>query len=707
MRLRIGLRGRTLAAALLVLLCAMSLFAVVAVLTVSSGLKAEELAHARADAQLLAANLDQRLGDDLRALDAIAAQIDPARLQDTAYVSSFLRQHATTWPMFSARGLALVGRDGRLLGITRAGAARGSADPADRAELRSVLRDGQAHVTTLGTRGGAAPLLAFVAPVRGADGRTVAALLGRSDLADPTFLRAFLRDRGDHTRRSVVSLAQGVYLASSDPALRMRVLPPAGQSAFADLLRGGFSGVTTSTDRHGVQSVYAVAHLRRADWAVVQSVPTRILLAPVAALRRQLLAGGALILLVALAAATWLVRAPLRVLHDAAMRLDAMAHDDAAPVELPERGDDEIRRVVAAFNRMGARLRAKRDEIERGKARLQASYEEVSARETRYRAVLETATDGFLDLDRRGHVSDVNAAYLERSGRTRDQLIGMPLAALDAQESAPAIDARLQRLHAQQRDAFITRHRTADGGSWPVEVHAAYWPDADGHVFVFARDITERLELERMIIDAGALEQARTGRVLHDGIGQQLTAVSLFASSLHKERLQADDPATAQRLAEMRGHLNVVLREVRALARGLSPLEIGPDGLNDALAQLVQLLRESTDATCGLCIDGDVRRLAPVSAVHLYRIAQEAANNAVLHARAQRIDVGLHYGEQALTLRVADDGIGLAADAPHGLGLSIMRYRARSLGAQLSFSDQPHGGLLVVCRTPLAAVIAA
>ncbi len=703
MRYRIGLRGRTLAAALVVLLGAMTVFAAVAVVTVSSGLETEEVAHARADARLLAANLDQQLGDDQRALHATAALIDPTRLHDAAYVDRFLLRHEASLPMSAARSLELVGSDGTLLGV----GTRASGIPAGALRDRAVPHDTAARITTLRSADGASATVVFVAPVRGADGSVVANLVASGDLARSALLRALLSDRGSHTQRSVVSLAHAVYLASSDPALRMRALPSAGRSAFADLLRGGFQGVTTSTDRRGVESLYAVAHLSRADWAVVQSVPTRILLAPVAELRWRLLAGGALVLLVALAAATWLVRAPLRVLHDTAARIDAMAHAGAPPTELPEQGDDDIRRLLASFNRLGARLRAKRHELDQHRARLQALYEDVSEREARYRAVVETASDGFLALDARGRVIDVNAAYLARSGHRRAQLLGMDLAELDAYESARDIDARLQRLHARRRDAFVTRHRCADGGSWPVELQAAYWPDDDGHVFVFVRDITERLELERQIIDAGALEQARIGRALHDGVGQKLAAVALFAGSLLKERQRAGDDASAQRLAEVRDHLNAVLREVSALARGLSPLEIGPEGLNDALAQLVQLVHDSSDVACSLRIGGEARTLAPVSAVHLYRIAQEAANNAVRHARARRIDICLRYTARALTLRVTDDGTGMAESAPSGLGLSIMRYRARRLGARLSISNRPHGGVVVTCSAPLAEVVAA
>ena len=89
--------------------------------------------------------------------------------------------------------------------------------------------------------------------------------------------------------------------------------------------------------------------------------------------------------------------------------------------------------------------------------------------------------------------------------------------------------------------------------------------------------------------------------------------------------------------------------------------------------------------------------------MHLYRIAQEAMNNAAKHSRASRISVDLHQKDGALVLRVADDGVGMAKNrAPgEGMGLRVMRYRAGAIGAKLAISSAEGEGTTVTCALPV------
>ena len=85
-------------------------------------------------------------------------------------------------------------------------------------------------------------------------------------------------------------------------------------------------------------------------------------------------------------------------------------------------------------------------------------------------------------------------------------------------------------------------------------------------------------------------------------------------------------------------------------------------------------------------------------ATHLYRIAQEAVNNALKHSGAARIEIRLDRVADALELCVRDSGKGLPAGAPaHGLGMQTMRHRAHLIGAQLTVQNAPDGGVQVVC----------
>lgn len=323
----------------------------------------------------------------------------------------------------------------------------------------------------------------------------------------------------------------------------------------------------------------------------------------------------------------------------------------------------------------------------------------VAEREARYRAVIETTADGFMVHDAEGRILEVNDAYLRRSGYSRHELLATPIVALDAMQSPEEMQARIRRERCYGVDLFETRHRAKSGEVWPVEIHSSYWPAAGGRFFVFVHDITERKILERQIIKVSTAEQERIGREIHDGIGQQLTAVGMLANSLERKLAQTMRSQEAKTAGDLVTYLQQVVGETKALAKGLSPIQIGPDGLVDALVMLMAGVRASSGLDCRLEVAGDIGALEELAAVHLYRIAQESVNNAIKHARAASIRVELRSTERTLVLSIRDDGIGIdpMAERESGLGLPIMRYRAGIIGALLSVAVVAGGGTEIEC----------
>jgi signal transduction histidine kinase len=104
---------------------------------------------------------------------------------------------------------------------------------------------------------------------------------------------------------------------------------------------------------------------------------------------------------------------------------------------------------------------------------------------------------------------------------------------------------------------------------------------------------------------------------------------------------------------------------------------------------------------CAFQTSGDVEMPDLDAAQHLYRIAQEAINNAVRHARAGQVRVELHGCGDSLLLLVQDDGIGLPDPVPsRGMGLRTMKNRARLLDGELTIEPVPGGGVRIACRAP-------
>jgi signal transduction histidine kinase len=211
-------------------------------------------------------------------------------------------------------------------------------------------------------------------------------------------------------------------------------------------------------------------------------------------------------------------------------------------------------------------------------------------------------------------------------------------------------------------------------------------------------DISQRRHLERDVVRAAAAEQARIGREIHDGVGQGLTATGMLAASLVHDLESAGCAAPARRAQELSQHLQGLAQEMRTLARGLSPVELDPEGLSDALAALARSVPEGRFSHAGT-----VRLRDDTAATHLYRIAQEAVNNALKHASARRIDIRLECRGRKVILSVEDDGCGIVPMRRRRgrLGLAIMRYRAQALGGRLEVAPRPDGGTRVRCVVPL------
>jgi diguanylate cyclase (GGDEF)-like protein/PAS domain S-box-containing protein len=156
---------------------------------------------------------------------------------------------------------------------------------------------------------------------------------------------------------------------------------------------------------------------------------------------------------------------------------------------------------------------------------------ELQEREVRYRAVVETARDGFLLVDRGGRVLGANEAYGRLSGYSQAELLTMGIADLDAVERAEDAAARIAGIVAQGDDRFETLHRRKDGSVWPVEITASVNPSL-GELFVFARDLTElrAMEAERARSEAvirdlafrDPLTQLPNRRLLSDRLRQEL-----------------------------------------------------------------------------------------------------------------------------------------------------------------------------------------
>lgn len=358
--------------------------------------------------------------------------------------------------------------------------------------------------------------------------------------------------------------------------------------------------------------------------------------------------------------------------------------------------------------------------------------EALVERDSRYRAVVETSSDGFWAVDQNGYLLDVNEAYVRRSGYSREELLGSRIADLEAKESAADVASHIRSILSNGAEVFETLHRAKDGTVWPVEVSVKYRFDREGQILCFLRDITERsqaeaerrrsaetlrlrtAELERSHQLLQALtavqesvqeeERKRIARELHDELSQKLTVLKL-QTTLALSGLTAEDTALSRQLQDMNSLLSDTMHSVGQIAGNLRPVVLDELGLVVALRDLVEQFSERTKIGCEFIVDPPDLCIETKLATPLYRMVQESLTNVARHAEATEVVVSLQRddGSGSITLNITDNGKGVSKeDQPTrgSFGLMGMRERAAILGGEFRVHSQPGAGTLIEIVIP-------
>jgi len=209
---------------------------------------------------------------------------------------------------------------------------------------------------------------------------------------------------------------------------------------------------------------------------------------------------------------------------------------------------------------------------------------------------------------------------------------------------------------------------------------------------------TERTRLENEMLKSIERERERIGRDLHDGIGQLLTSIKLRCGYL-KDLSPARLSEVKQEVTEMESVLKQTIEQVRGMAQGLNPVRVTSAGLAVGLLELADEASSAGGPKCVCKVDRSVKISNHQTIHHLYRIAQEALQNAIKHADAKKITITLKKRSRGILLSVEDDGAGMPTQVlESGMGLSNMQMRASLIGARLAVSRRKNGGTVVMCE---------
>lgn len=318
--------------------------------------------------------------------------------------------------------------------------------------------------------------------------------------------------------------------------------------------------------------------------------------------------------------------------------------------------------------------------------------------EARNRALLDANPDIILRIDTEGRYLDLSVSSNTRFPFESEQLVGRRVHDLFDEQFVRAHLANVRKaVETGEVQIWESRLSLKHGD---VDFEARYVRSGRNEAVVVVRDITQRTALEREVISVGERERRRIAHDLHDGLGQHLTGLSLALQDLSR-RLAADGSAYTSSVRRITAMSQEAIAETRRIAGSLAPSFAAEAGLAAALVELGNRVEDYAGVTCRVhrTDGGDVGDVE--LATHLYRIAQEAINNAVKHADAKNIDVYCGFDPGGFYLRIVDDGIGIPGESERvaGLGIMSMSYRARMIGATVEVSQLADGGTQVLCTT--------
>lgn len=375
------------------------------------------------------------------------------------------------------------------------------------------------------------------------------------------------------------------------------------------------------------------------------------------------------------------------------------------------------------------RLRVEKDNLQIATDRATVAYQEreASLRElfALNKAIDQTAL--FATLREDGSVLQLSRKFAKLLQVKEQPDTFLPLAdLLHPEEGARAVFA--------QRIAGI---RARDwGGEWHIVSRSGeeYWLEvalvsahqgpADTEIFLLASDVSERKKAlaaldkirneqlrkevqrgqlrARQIAEAQEKERLRVARDLHDGIGQKLTALKFSLESIRP----GDQERTNEKIEELKVLSKEILLGVRLATFNLTPPELIDYGLVTALEKMAQELTRLTGERIVFRTEVALPRMDATWEVNLYRIVQEAVNNAIKHAAANYILITLSAGPDLVSISIEDDGIGFEREELHhatdgsGLGLASMEDRVRDMQGRLFLNSELEEGTRLVVNVP-------
>ena len=358
----------------------------------------------------------------------------------------------------------------------------------------------------------------------------------------------------------------------------------------------------------------------------------------------------------------------------------------------------------------------------------------------RYSEAVDYMKRGIEEFENRGKIEDIiqayrtisttfremgdyqqSLAYVEKYNSLEDSIRG-----IEVQEKMLELQAKyedekkeneilqLQKEKAQRdlqitnQELMITNNRLIISGVASVSIlimaFLGYWFHRNKRKLE-SQLATERINYQQELLRATVLaqeeERKRIAKELHDGIGQQLTALKMRWQSIcdELERIREQKNEEFNAITSL---VDTTSEDVREISHRMMPRTLGEKGLVESVSDMLQALLGKTGLQFDFEYFNTDKRYPEEIEVSAYRVIQELVNNVVKHSKANQVSVQIMENREKLVIIVEDNGIGF--DPEHkgsGIGILNMRSRVNALGGELNFDPSPTSGTLAIARIPI------
>lgn len=458
----------------------------------------------------------------------------------------------------------------------------------------------------------------------------------------------------------------------------------------------GESGTRVITDYRDIPvlSSFSELNIPGLEWVILAEIDFTEVMYPVFSIRDQVILITTIISLILIAIAFIIsnrITIPLRNLVIATNKISLGEYGHTVPIYT----DDEIGELTEAFNSMSVQIKEQTKELVEREKRLNHFY--------------EATKDGIM-LHDRGRPVLINQALSDLTGFSLTELMSMRI-----HQIIKIIDTDRYLSHPNKSFSYETTAYKKNGESFPVEVQENPL-EFDGEIISSSviRNIQERKDAQKALnterkkrlssfIDGQENERKRLSRELHDSLGQSLIAIKMRLESISAKKVDK----AFETVDVVKAFVNNTIEEVRRMSNNLMPAVLSEFGLITAINNLCTQTKENSKINVIFEHQNVADYLPDKITIYIFRIVQEALNNALKHSGATEINLMLVQEEKNLILLIEDNGKGFDPknQKSQGNGLYNMRERVNLLQGTIFIMPSLGEGLVINIKIPLKATL--